>query len=272
MVSSSTLPLRKFWAVFNIWFQDGIAYRSSGIIWVITDVTTAVTMPVVWIAAAKSNGGLVAGFNVNQMVTYYLAMLLLNCFITSHLMWEVAMEIKEGQFSTALLRPISYYQFSFLRSLAWRVIRPALFLPFLVVIAFAFRGFLAGAVFHATPLFLLSVILGHLVSFTFVMAMSAIAFFTQEVYSIFEIYYIPQTLLSGMLFPISVLPSWLAAVPRALPFYYTVGAPSDILVGRVSAANTPNVVLIQLAWVLALYGGGKLLWRAGLRRYAGVGM
>jgi ABC-2 type transport system permease protein len=264
--------LRKWRAVFSIWFQDGIAYRSSGIIWVLTDVTTAITLPVVWIAAAKSNGGSVGGFTVNQVVTYYLAMLLLNCFITSHIMWEIAMEIKEGQFSTALLRPIPYYQFSFLRSLSWRFIRPVLFLPFLFVIGLAFRGYLAGATFHATPAFLFAVIGGHLVSFMFVMAMSAIAFFTQEVFSVFELYYIPQTLLSGTMFPISLLPGWLGAIPRAMPFYYTVGAPSDILVGRAAAGQAWHIVGIQLCWIVVMYVVGKLLWRAGLKRYAGVGM
>src|SRR5579862_1259894 len=155
--------LRKWRAVFSIWFQDGIAYRSSGIIWVLTDVTTAVTLPVVWIAAARTNGGSVGGFTVNQVVVYYLSMLLLNCLITSHIMWEIAMEIKEGQFSTALLRPIPYYQFSFLRSLSWRLIRPVLFLPFLIVIGFAFRAYLAGATFHVSPAFALAVVCGHLV-------------------------------------------------------------------------------------------------------------
>lgn len=268
----STATLRKWRAIFSIYFQDGIAYRSSGVIWVLTDVTTAVTLPVIWIAAARSNGGSVGGFTVSQMVTYYLAMLLLNCVITSHIMWDIALEIKEGQFSTALLRPISYYQFSFLRSLAWRLIRPALFLPFLVVIAFAFRAYLAGAVFHLTPAFFCSVVLGHLVSFTFVMAMAAIAFYTQEVYSVFELYYIPQTLLSGQMFPISLLPGWLAIVPRAMPFYYTVGAPSDLLVGRIAEGHAWNIVGIQAAWSVGLYFGGKVLWRSGLKRYAGVGM
>jgi len=271
-VPGAVATLRKWRAVFSIYFQDGIAYRSSGIIWVLTDVTTAITMPVIWIAAAHSNGGTVGGFSVSQMVTYYLAMLLLNCFITSHVMWEIAMEVKEGQFSTALLRPISYYQFAFLRSLAWRIIRPALFLPFLLVIGLMFRGFLTASTFHVTPAFLTSVVLGHLVSFTFVMAMAPIAFFTQEVYSIFEIYYIPQMLLSGSMFPISVLPGWLAAVPKALPFYYTIGAPTDIVVGRISGANAWHTVAIQAAWVVTLYTVGKLLWRAGLRRYSGVGM
>lgn len=268
----TTATLHKWRAVFSIYFQDGIAYRSSGVIWVLTDVTTAVTLPVVWIAAAHTNGGMVGGFTVNQMVTYYLAMLLLNCMITSHIMWEIAMEIKEGQFSTALLRPISYYQFSFLRSLSWRLIRPALFLPFLLVIGFCFRAYITGAVFHPGGAFVAAVICGHLVSFTFVMAMSALAFFTQEVFSIFELYYIPQTLLSGTMFPISLLPGWLATIPRVMPFYYTVGAPSDLLVGRIPEALGWHVVGIQMAWIVTLYLLGKVLWSVGLKRYAGVGM
>ena len=117
----------------------------------------------------------------------------------SHIMWELAMEIKEGQFSTMLLRPMSFYQLNFFRNLSWRVIRPILFAPFFVLLLFAYRGFLTHAEIHLGWEFWASVAMGHLVSFTFVMMMAMLALFTQEVSSIFELYYIPMLFLSGQL-------------------------------------------------------------------------
>lgn len=266
----NALTLRKWKAIFGIYFQDGIAYRASGLIWIMTDVVTAVTMPLVWARAAGA--GHIAGFSTSDFVLYYLCMLLLGSFITSHIMWEVAMEIKEGQFSTALLRPISFYQVSFFRNLSWRVIRMGLFLPIFCLLVLAYRPFLGESQISLGPHFWVSLVLGHLVSFTFVMMMAMIALFTEEVISIFEIYYIPMLFLSGQLFPIAVLPTWAQGAAKFFPFYYTTGAPTEILIGRLSGAAATQAVGIQLFWILFCYLVSRVFWTKGLRHYTGVGM
>lgn len=266
-----SLTVRKWRAIFSIWFQDGIAYRASGLIWILTDLVTAITMPLVW-ARAGSSTGVIAGYTTSDFILYYLCLLLLGSFITSHIMWEMAIEIKEGQFSTMLVRPVSLYQFMFFRNLSWRIIRTSLFLPFFFLLLWAYRGYLGEAhVFFGGP-FLLSLILGHLVSFTTVMMMSMIALFTQEAMSIFELYYVPMLFLSGQLFPISVLPGWAQTLGKIFPFYYTTGAPTEILIGRVSGEAVWPVIGAQVMWVVVAYCISRVLWKKGLRHYTGVGM
>lgn len=228
-------------------------------------------MPLVW-AKSGAISGSIAGYTVSDFVLYYLCLLLLGSFITSHIMWELAMEIKEGQFSTMLVRPVSLYQFMFFRNLSWRIIRTCLFLPFFVILLWAYRGYLGDAHVYFGGPFLLSLVLGHLVSFTTVMMMSMIALFTQEAMSIFELYYVPMLFLSGQLFPISVLPGWAQALGKVFPFYYTTGAPTEILIGRVSGNAVWTVLLAQVIWVCVAYGVSQILWRKGLRHYTGVGM
>lgn len=263
---------RKWRAVFGIWFQDGIAYRASGLIWILTDMVTAMTMPLVWAKASAYSGGTIAGFTVSDMVLYYLCMLLLSCLITSHIMWEVATEIKEGNFSVALLRPISFHQFTFLRNLSWRLIRMTLFAPIFLVMLYIYRGYLQHSSVIFTWEFGLAVLLGHFVSFNFVMMMSMLALFVQEVYSIFELYYVPMLFLSGQLFPVSVLPGWARSIAQFFPFYYTTGAPTEILVGRVSGPDAHRVLLMQGGWIILCYLLSKILWKKGLKYYTGVGM
>lgn len=265
-----TATLRKARALFAIYFQEGLAYRASGIIWVMTDVTTAVTMPLVWATAAKSAD--IAGYRTSDFVLYYLCMLLIQCFVTSHVMWDIAMEIKEGQFTTALLRPVDWYLMTFIRNLAWRVFRPLLFLPFFFLFLYLYRGMLGDAHVVLSPAFFVSVVLGHLVSFSLVTCLAMVALFTQESMSIFELYYLPMLLLSGNVFPIAVLPDWAQKLAHALPFYATVGAPTEILVGRTAAAQVPGVLLTQLAWIALSYLGYRFLWKRGLKVYNGAGM
>lgn len=262
--------LRKWWAVFAIYFQDGIAYRASGLIWVTVDLATAVTMPLVW--ARASRAGPIGGFTTSDFILYYLCMLFLGSFVTSHIMWELAMEIKEGQFSTMLLRPMSFYQLNFFRNLSWRFIRPVLFAPFFVMLLFAYRGYLTHATVHLGWEFWTSLVLGHLVSFSFVMMMSMLALYTQEVTSIFELYYIPMLFLSGQLFPIAMLPPWAAHLARLFPFYFTTGAPTEILIGRVAGPAVFPALGMQVFWIAVCYGLSRILWTRGLKHYTGVGM
>lgn len=265
------IALRKWKAVFGIYFQDGLAYRASGLIWILTDLVTAITMPLVWARATSANG-VIAGFSQSDFVLYYLCQLLIGSFITSHMMWEIAMEVKEGQFSSQLVRPISFFQFTFLRNLSWRIIRTGLFAPFFVVLLFLYRGYLTDAHVYLGWEFWLSMFLGHLVSFSTVLMMAMLALFTQEVMSIFELYYVPMLFLSGQLFPVAVLPGWAAELSRWLPFYYTTGGPTEILVGRITGPDVYRVLIMQAAWIVVCSLLGKLLWTKGLKHYTGVGM
>lgn len=262
--------LRKWRAVFSIYFQDGLAYRASGFIWIMTDLVTAVTMPLVWANASKA--GMIRGFSTSDFVLYYLCMLLVGCFVTSHMMWDLAMEIREGQFTTQLIRPIGFYEVSYMRNLSWRIIRTALFLPMFFMLLYLYRGFLGEASVYVGWGFWASLVLGHFVSFTFVMLMASIALYVTEATSIFELYYIPMLFLSGQLFPVSVLPDWAKNLSLIFPFYYTTGAPTEVLIGRVHGDGLWRVIAAQLVWTVVCYLGSKVLWKRGLKHYTGVGM
>lgn len=269
-MTALALELRKARAVFSVYLQDGLAYRASGLIWITTELATAITMPLLW-ARAESNGS-IGGYTTSDFVLYYLCTLLLQGFITSHILWEISLEVKEGLFSAHLLRPYSYFKFSFLRNLPWRLIRPALFLPFFLILLVAYRPMLGDARVYLGWEVWIAVFLGHVLSFTFVLMMGMIALYTQEASAIFELYYIPMLFLSGALFPIALLPDWAQTAARSLPFYFTTGAPTELLVGRLPASQAPQVLLGQVAWIALSYMGFRLLWRSGLKRYTGVGL
>lgn len=265
-----TRAVEKWKAIFWIYLQEGLAYRASGIVWILTDLTTAVTMPLVWVNASK--GKPIAGYNGADFVLYYLCYLLVQSFVTSHIMWELSAEIKEGKFSIALLRPMNYLTFTFCRSFAWRAFRTALFFPVFLGLLYLYRGQLEHAHVHLGPVFFLSVILGHLVSFCFVTAMAMLALFVSEAQAIFGLYYIPMLFLSGSLFPIAMLPDWVRGIAYLFPFYFTAGLPTDILVGRVPESQALPLILGQAFWVVGALAVGRYLFNKGVRSYSAVGM
>ncbi|MCH8978147.1 MAG: ABC-2 family transporter protein [Armatimonadetes bacterium] len=262
--------LRHWKALFSVFLQDGLAYRAQGLIWILTDVSLAVTMPLVWIAAAK--GGTIHGFAAGDFVLYYLCVLMLSQFVQSHFMWDVAFEIKEGVFSAQIIRPINWLEFMVVRNFTWRCIRVVLFLPWFVLFVVLYSGYLETSGLFLGWQFWLSVVLGHSVSVMTVLAMALIALFVHEAYSIFELYYLPMLFLSGQLFPIAMYPQWAQTLADWLPFYYTVGAPTEMLVGRVPVGDMGRILLLQAVWVVVMYLAFRVMWRLGLRQYTGVGM
>lgn len=266
------VAIRKWRATFSIFFQETIAYKASMFIWLLTDLVIAVTMPLVWAKASAAQAGPIAGFTTSDFVLYYLCLLLLGCFITSHIMWDLAMEIKEGNFSSVLVKPMNFMTYTFFRNLSWRVIRASFFVPIFLILLVLYRGYLTDARVFLGWQFWLSVALGHLVSFTFVYMMAMLALFVQEAMSIFELYYVPMLFLSGQLFPIAVLPEWAQTLAKFFPFYFTTGAPTEILIGRIPVDAMGGVLLTQIAWIGGALVAGQLLWRHGLKHYTGVGM
>lgn len=261
---------RQFKALVTIYIQDGLAYKASGFIWVMTDVATAATMPLVMAAAAGS--GMIQGFNASQFVVYYLVMLLVTSFVQSHFMWEVATEVKEGIFSSQIIRPVSYLKFMAARNLAWRMVRTTLFFPLFLLLLWAYSGQIVDPQVHVTWYALLAVLLGHLVSFLFVMAFAMLALFLQETTSVFELYYVPMLFLSGQLFPVALFPDWVRQLALIFPFYYTTGVPTEMLIGRISEAQAPAFLLVQAGWAVGSWILFQVLFRTGTKRYAGVGM
>ncbi len=264
--------MRKFRALFAIYFQETFAYRASMIIWIMTDIVTSITMPLVFLKASALKGGPIEGFSGSDFVIYYLSNLLITMFVTSHIMWDLAMEIKEGQFTQYLMRPHSIFQTMFVRNLVWRILRTLLCLPIFLFFLYMFRGYLTGASLTLGITFWVALIMGHLVSFCLAWALAMLALIVQEAHSIFELYYVPMLFFSGQLFPIAMLPEWARSISYAFPFYYTSGFPTEILVGRVSPSQAWPLIGGQLAWIVFALVLGQFLWVRGRRHYTAVGM
>ncbi|MBI1334191.1 MAG: ABC-2 family transporter protein [Armatimonadetes bacterium] len=261
---------RKWLALFSVYLKDGIAYRVNGIIWILTDAFTMFTMPLVWMSAM--GGGRVAGFNKGDIVRYYLAMLMVSGFVVCHFMWELAIEIKDGQFSAQLVRPISTYQVYFFRNFSWRIVRMSLCVPFLLLFMWFYRGILHDATFNWNWQFFSALLLGHLLSFTTVMMLGFIALFVEEAMALFELYYFPMLFLSGQVVPVAMLPDWAQQLAKVLPFYYTTNLPVDIGIGRVGGDTALVGLGVQCFYIALTFGISKILWAKGLRQFSGVGL
>jgi len=77
---------------------------------------------------------------------------------------------------------------------------------------------------------------------------------------------IVTSLLSGALFPISVLPAWLQGVSHGLPTYYAVNGMRAALIHHHSVAQELHPMLILLAFAVCTVPLGILAFRLGFER------
>ncbi|HEU4753213.1 MAG TPA: ABC-2 family transporter protein, partial [Armatimonadota bacterium] len=227
--------LRKWTTVFSVYMQDNLMYRSQAVIWMMTDTVPAVLMPLVWLASYNGRPA-IGGYSPTRMVGYYLAMLCLTHLMVTHIMWDMATEIREGRFAVYLTRPFSYLAFQYAGNLSWRLMRAVLFIPVFGVCALIFRSYLHWEGYHLGWSFWAAVLTGHLLSFFIGYAMGLLALFFTEVRSIYMFYYLPMSFLSGEVVPLSLLPPWAKQASDLLPFRYTLGFAIDVFQNRLTPA------------------------------------
>ncbi|CUU06251.1 ABC-2 type transport system permease protein [Armatimonadetes bacterium GBS] len=269
--NSGVRALAKFLALLRIYIEDSLAYRASAFIWMLTDIIHCLVMPLVWLSAYNGKAT-IGGYNPGEMVTYYVLMAFVTNFIVSHLMWDLSWEIKEGVLSQWLLRPVPVGWMLFARNLSWRAMRMVMFLPMAALALWYYSRFTTLSPLYLGWEFWLSVLLGHLVSFWVAYALACLAFWLQEVQSVFSLYYVPMLLLSGWVAPIALMPEWLQTLASLMPFRYTTAVPTEIALGKLTGDLMWSQIGIQGLWVLIGMGLTAILWRAGLRQYTGVGM
>jgi ABC-type uncharacterized transport system permease subunit len=173
--------------------------------------------------------------------------------------------IREGQVAFDLVRPVGFVPQMFAH-LAGSSISTAIFalaaLPFV-----ALAGVLgAPASAHALGLYLVSFVLGYIITTLLTLMVGMIAFWTMEISGLTMLYYLVNQFFAGALVPVSVFPGPLRIVAELLPFQATTYAPVAIYVGRLNGAGALKAIAIQAVWVMLLALAARAMWHRALRR------
>ena len=271
-MSNTRRGLRVWWACLLLFIQDSFVYRANAFIWMLTDVVTAVTMPLIWLSSYNGRHD-IHGFSPSQMVVYYLVVLLVGSIVEAHVMWDMSYDIKQGKFNVHLIRPYSLMSYMFAANLGWRLVRTFVGLPAMALVAFAFRGYLPSTMsVNAGWQFWLAVVLGHVVSFSITYAIGLLSLWLYETKSLHHFYYLMSLIFSGQIAPIALFPAGLQTVARLLPFPYVIGFPASIFLRRISDHAIYEGYAIQVGWIITAMLLSTVLWRGGIKRYTAFGI
>jgi ABC-2 type transport system permease protein len=267
--------VRKYWHIVNIGIQNTLVYRANYLFRGVLTLVPLVAILFLWEAvyASKAAGGMVAGYDLAKMISYYLAVMVVDSLtaVTDD-DWQIAADIKDGNISQFLLKPMDYMAYRICLFGAGRLVYFAVaVIPMALFILYE-RHFIYVPVHGATWIWfgfslILTAILQFLISYTLAM----LAFWLLEISTLIFIVFAFENLAGGHLFPLDILPPWLAQILNFMPFPYQLFFPVSIYLEQVSATALWHGLAMQIFWVTAVFILARWTWRRGIKHYEAVG-
>ena len=267
--------MKKYWHVLGIGLQNNLTYRFNFLARSLFGLIPLVAMLYIWKAIYhdKKPGELVGTYVFAEMVSYYLLATIVDALTAvNEDDWQIAADIKDGNISQFLLKPIDYLWYRLWLFVSGRLAYLAVATVPLAVFIFCLRKFFVLPPDWGTfGWFLISAGLTALLQFFMSYMMAMLAFWVMEVSTFIFIMFAFEYLASGHLFPLNILPP---AFERALfftPFPYQLYFPVSVYLGKTTGMELAKGLLIQLAWVIAAYVAARFAWNRGIKKYAAAG-
>lgn len=266
--------MKKYWHVINIGIQNNLTYRFNFLARTLFGLIPLIAILYVWRTIFYGKGGgMVGGYSFPQMVSYYLLVTIVEALTAvNEDDWQIAADIKDGNISQFLLKPVDYLTYRLCLFFSGRLTYLAVAVLPLTVFVFCLRKYFVLPPDVATlGWFLVSIILTALLQFFTSYAMAMLAFWVMEVSTFIFILFAFEYLASGHLFPLNILPAGVGRVLYFTPFPYQLFFPVSVYLGKSTGADLARGLLTQLFWVLISYWLARFAWNRGIKKYAAAG-
>ena len=168
---------------------------------------------------------------------------------------------------------MSYIKYWFTRDLASKLLNIIFAVGELWVLLLLFRPDIQFPIsLEFTSLAILSLSLG-VVLYFFISKISAFSAFwiPENTWGSMFFILVLMEMLSGVIFPLDVLPKGIKFLIDLTPFPYLVYYPIGIYVGRFTGPEVFSILLRTLVWIAVSYFLVKKVWKAGLKIYSSAG-
>lgn len=264
----------KYLHVINVGIQNTLVYRVNFLIrsaFALIPLTATIYL---WRAvySGKSDPD-VAGYSLPAMVSYYLLVTIVDALTgVTEDDWQIAADIKDGNISQFLLKPIDYMVYRLCLFFSGRLIYTTVALIPVGLFLLIQRDYLVPpAQWTMLPIFIVSLMLTALLQFFMSYTMAMLAFWVVEVSTFIFILFAFEYVAGGHLFPIDILPKSVSTVLQFTPFPYQLFFPVSVYLGRVNGAELWTGLGVQLAWTVFFCVVGRWVWSRGMRKYTAVG-
>lgn len=264
--------LTKYRHVFLVGLQNNIVYRWNFLIRGFFSLVRLTVVLILW-GAVYAGAKEIGGYDVRQTFTYFVALIAMQFMVGAfNEDYQIGEEIRNGLINQFLLKPINYYLYRFTVFASARVVSGALILgPLLLVLPLLHAHLVLPTAAWRFVLVVPALVLAALLQFTLAYCFGLMAFWFLEIQGFVMLSYAAETMLSGQVFPLDLLPPALFHAAQFLPFYYMMYFPAGILTGRIAFGAALHGFILQAIWVAILVAVAQVIWSHGLRKHTAVG-
>src|SRR6266481_7553526 len=137
--------MKKYWHVLNVGIQNNLTYRFNFFARAVFGLIPLIAILYVWrtIYSGKISGAAVGGYTLAEMISYYLLSTIVDALTAvNEDDWQIAADIKDGNISQFLLKPIDYLTYRLCLFGAGRVMYTAVaFVPVTLFILYQRKFF-----------------------------------------------------------------------------------------------------------------------------------
>jgi ABC-2 type transport system permease protein len=226
----------------------------------------------VWRTISETQGD-VGTYSYSEMVFYFVAVLIVETFASpTEDEWRIAAEIRDGQISAILIKPINHLVYRLSLFFSYRLIYSLITLPVIAAVLWLARDQLRWPVHPESWLFFgLATAGSALIQFFIAYSLAMIAFWILEVSTIIFLLYSFEYFLSGHVFPLDLLSPALLSALKWTPFPYELFFPVEILLERVHGRELAHGFTAQFFWILITGWTARTLWKRGVQVYQATG-
>ncbi|BAT52022.1 putative ABC-2 type transport system permease protein [Nostoc sp. NIES-3756] len=257
--------IRKALTLLTVYYAYMVEYRAELILWVLSGSLPIILMGV-WIKAAQ--GGRF-GLSPVDFARYFLTVFIVRQISVVWVIWEFEREVVEGKLSPKLLQPLDPVWHHVASHLSERVARVPFALLLIGLFFLLYPQALWMPSFSQLFLFTIAVALAFVLRFVIQYTFAMFAFWTERANALENFWFLFYLFLSGLIAPLDVFPPEVKAIVLFTPFPYLIDFPTSLLVGI--PVDIGRGFLALLGWILIFWVANRVLWRAGLKRYSGMG-
>jgi ABC-2 type transport system permease protein len=253
--------------------QNTLVYRVNFFCRAFFNLVPLFATMILWRAIYADKPGEIAGYTLAQMLSYYLLVTIVEATTSvTEDDWQIAADIKDGAIGQFLIRPMDYLHYRLCLFFSGRVVYTlAALAPVSFFVFWQIEYLLAPADTTTLVAFLISLLLSAVLQFFLSYLIAMLAFWVLEISSFTFILLACERLASGQMFPLDILPHWLAQAMMWTPFPYGIFFPVSVYLGKVTGPALAQGFFMQIFWVVALYATARVVWQRGLRTYTVVG-
>lgn len=270
LADALTRTVRGGFATMRMELQVAAQYRANMLVWCLAGVLQVVVYLAVWRAVAEESGGAIGGYSAGAFAGYFLVLLIVREMTYTWIPYDFPDFVRLGKLAPMLLRPLHPLVSVGVRMAAYRVQSTLMLIPIAALLFWVFDAVVRTsplAVILAALLIPLAAVLRSLCDSLLALA----SMWLVRIDGLRGVYYLLLLFLGGQFAPLDVLPHGLQLVARSLPFYWMLGYPVELAIGRAPLHDAAVGVAVMLAWSAITFTLVQVVWRRGVRVYEAVG-